>query len=87
MEEALKRMVCVADEAKKMHEFMTGSGYSNTPYTKIYDDVADAIYYMIGEDKAGYDTFDQSVTYQVLNSDLDNSAKARLLLGAYRQVA
>lgn len=85
MEEALKRLVRVAEEAKKMHNFMTKNGYSNSPYTRIYDEVADAIYYLIGEDSKEYETFDQSLTYIVLHSKASPELKAEILLEDWKK--
>ena len=80
MEEALKRLVRIAVEAKKMHDFMEKNGYNDSPYTRIYDNAADAIYYLIGEDGKEYDTFDQSLTYIVLHSKASPELKTEVLL-------
>ena len=77
-------MVMIADESKKMHEFMSANGYNCTPYTNIFDMTADAIYYLLGEDKAGYDTFDESFTWKVLHDGASSECKIASLLNVYQ---
>ena len=85
MKEVLDRLVAAAVEAKKMNDFMAKNGYENTPYDKIYGQLADAIYYLIGENEKYYETFDQSFTYIMLNSKASTDLKSELLLKEYEK--
>ena len=59
----LLRMVRSARKALQMDRDMRSAGYSNNPFADILGDIADAIYYMIGEEA---ETFDESVTWLAL---------------------
>lgn len=83
MRDALLRMVKAARRASHVSNALNGIGYHGTPYTDIYGDVADAIYYLIGEETP---EFSQSVTFLVLTNDrLSDSGRVDVLLKEYHR--
>ena len=61
---ALRSMLKTAVFAKKKDDELTDIGFADTPMFEVYGYAADAIYYLIGEHTQ---SFDESVTYDVLN--------------------
>jgi hypothetical protein len=58
-------------------------GYGTTPYFYIAGDIADAIYYAVGEHS---DDFDKSVTFNVLeNKSLTNEECTNILMFEYNK--
>lgn len=85
MEEVLKRLVGICEEAERMDIALAVGGYYTNPFAKIFGEAADAIYYLIGDDKMNYQTFDESVTYIVLHSKVATGVKVKALLRKYEQ--
>ena len=83
MKEALLRMIRAADKALEMDKALSNHGYKENPYADIFGDIADAIYYLVGEKK---NCFEDSVTYWVLHGDLlTEEDKLEILLEVYRK--
>ena len=78
--EALLRIYHAAKKAKEYSDLF--AGYS-TPYTEIYEEIADAMYYLLGENT---ETFDLSTTYFVLNNKyLDEETAVGMLISLYER--
>ena len=76
--DALLRMYRASKTAKKFDDVFCDY---DTPYTDIYGDIADAIYYLIGEDTG---LFSDSVTYSVLHTEnMTESRAVAILLAEY----
>ena len=83
MEQALLRMLRAAERTKQMDDDLVKRGYSDSPYADIFGDIADAIYYLIGENT---DRFEDSMTYIMLHTDaVTDHCKVSLLMDAYRK--
>ena len=81
--EALTRMVKAGRLALDTDNGLRALGYSDTPYFTIYGDIADAVYYLLGE-KTG--TFDESVTNCALSSpDFTHDQRVSLLMHEYEK--
>ena len=79
--EAMVRLVRAGRKANELDESLMDLGYTSTPYSDIYGDIADAIYFMLGEKT---ETLDQSITYQAITDDsLTDGQCAEKLLSAY----
>lgn len=78
MKETLIRMVNAARECMSADRKLQEIGFENTPLFNIYGTIADAIYYLIDEKT---DTFEESMTFQVLNDEtLSDEECADMLL-------
>ena len=66
MKDAFVRLIRAAEKAKHMDSEMSKTGYENNLYADIFGDIADAIYDMLGENT---NTFENSLTYSILNTD------------------
>lgn len=83
METTLLRMLRAAERTRQMDEDLVKHGYSNSPYADIFGDIADAIYYLIGEQK---NRFEDSMTYIMLHTDaITDECKVSLLMNEYRK--
>ena len=83
MESTLFRMLRAAGIAKQMDDDLVKHGYSDSPYADIFGDIADAIYYLIGEQK---NMFEDSLTYRMLHTDaITDECKVSLLMDEYRK--
>lgn len=85
IEAALQRLVHAARKAFYLSEQLEALGYQDTPYSDLFGNIADAIYYLLGEKT---ETFDQSVTYHALYDDLlTNKERVRILMNAIKEPA
>ena len=83
LKEALVRMVKVARYELKSMEACAIAGYNDETHFCLFGDVADAIYYLIGEKT---ETFDESVTCHVLRDEsLDDVLRVNMLMEAYEK--
>lgn len=83
MEKTLARMLRAAEKARVMDESVVEHGYSSNPYGDIFGDIADAIYFLIGERK---NRFEDSLTYILLHSNaITNKCKVKLLIAEYEK--
>lgn len=83
IQQSLIRMVKTARTAIRVSEQLSAAGHPFALYDEIYGDIADAIYYLIGENAA---TFSDSATYRILNEDVYSDMHcARLLMLEYLQ--
>ena len=65
MKNVFADLVNAANMAQMMDSAMKSAGYDENPYFDIYGNIADAIYTLLGEHT---NTFEESVTFKVLNS-------------------
>ena len=83
MKEALLHLIRASEIARKMDATMNSLGYSNNPYADIFGELADGIYYLLGEKK---EYFEDSATHWALNGDvLPEQDKVDILLEVYRK--
>lgn len=66
MKKALRLMVTAGRESLKKDTELRNLGYTDTPYLKLHCQIADAIYYLIGETT---EDFTNSVTYAAMRAD------------------
>ena len=67
MKEALLHLIRASEIARKMDATMNSLGYSNNPYADIFGELADWIYYLLGEKK---EYFEESATYWALTRSI-----------------
>ena len=67
-------------KANELNSAIENLGYFNTPYFEIAGDIAESIYYMLDEKTQ---TFDESVTSQILNGKRTDEECAEMLLAEY----
>lgn len=86
IKDALLRMYRSARDLKKMYETFKAAGFSADSLFDVYGNVADAIYYLIGEDVA---RFENSITYRILNhpdfQDCTDEEKVDILMAEFRK--
>lgn len=76
--EALTRMVKAGRLALTMDKGLRSLGYDETPYFDIYGNIADAVYFLLGEET---ETFSASVTSLVFESpELTDARRVSLLM-------
>ena len=81
--EALTRMVKAGRLALDTDNGLRELGYSDTPFFEIYGDIADAVYFMLGENTG---TFNESVTYCALASPgYTHDQRVSLLMQEYEK--
>lgn len=69
--------------AKKMDKAMQDAGFDNNPYFEIYGCVAQAIYYLLGEDR---DDFENSLADYSLSDNLHSrEERVKFLMDAYNK--
>ena len=77
-EKAMRCLVNAYRNASNLDDGLINLGFTTTPCFDIAGDIADAIYYMLGENT---ETFDESVTAQTLwNAELSNDQCGNILL-------
>ena len=78
---SLTKMVKTARTALRLSEQLNKIGYPFLLLDEIYGDIADAIYYLIGENTIH---FEDSLTFIVLNTDaITDDARITILLKKY----
>lgn len=83
-EKALGILVAAGRKAKQMDDAMNAMGYGQNPYFDLYGDIADAIYYIVGEE---HTRFDESVTYKMLNNKtLTDTACTDMLIRTHEAI-
>lgn len=83
MTNAFKKLLSSAEKAKHMDTELCRIGYSSNTYADIFDNIADAIYNMLGENTK---TFESSFTYVLLNTNaITIDAKAKLLTERFKK--
>lgn len=83
MKDAIMRFIKAAMVAKHLDETLTKSGYAETPYATIYDEIAEGLYKMLGEHT---EKFADSETYTVLNAPaLCDERRAAMLNYVYEK--
>lgn len=83
IEKSLTRMVHAASTARTLDHGLLENGFSDTPYGRIFGELADAIFYIIGENA---NRFEDSLTFIVLHTDaITDEAKASLLMSKYKE--
>ena len=83
MKEVLTHLIRASETARQMDAAMHDLGYTNNPYIDIFGEIADAVYYLLGEKK---ECFEDSATYWALNGDrLSEDDKLTILLEIYRK--
>ena len=81
LRDALLRMAKAERKAQEIAKSMDRAGFRENPMYDIAGEIADAIYYLVGEHT---ETFDESVTYLVLNtSTLMDERRVAMLLSEY----
>ena len=84
--DALLRMYRSAKDLKKMYETFKVAGFSADSLFDSYGNVADAIYYLIGEDVG---QFENSITHRVLNhpdfQDVTDEEIVDVLMAEFRK--
>lgn len=83
IKDALLRMVRAARNAKRLQETYLKNGLDDNAAFQIYGDIADGIYYLIGEHT---ETFDDSATHRALTVPaFDDEHRVRLLMIEYKR--
>ena len=82
IESVLNDMASAGMIAKKMDDVLHKAGYDDNPYFSIYGHITDAIYKLIGEST---ETFEESVTYLVMNSMISDNRRLELLVKEYKK--
>lgn len=81
--ETLARLVRTARNAFRADDCLTSLGFGQTAFEKIYGDLADAIYYLIGERSESFET---SITHLALNAaHLSDDDRVSMLLAEYEK--
>ena len=84
VEFVINNLVAAGMKAKELDDAMQKAGYDSNPFFSIYGSIADAVYYMLGEET---ETFDKSVTYRAFNESMPDEQRAKILLDAYNKRA
>ena len=82
IESVLKDLIAAGVLANKMDNMLNEAGFCSNPYFSIYGHIADAIYKLVGEHT---DTFEESETYLVMNSNISDKARLSILVNAYNK--
>lgn len=81
IQQSLTKMVKTARTALRLSEHFSKIGYPFLLFDDIYGDIADAIYYLVGENTIH---FEDSLTFIVLNTDaITDDARITILLKKY----
>ena len=81
--ETLIRLVRSAMDASRADECLISLGFGQTLFEKLHGEIADAIYYLIGENSS---SFDDSTTFLALTaSDLSTDDRVSILLSEYEK--
>jgi len=81
--DAMLRLVKAWKKANDTDETLQELGYNTTPYEEIAGNIADAIYYILGEQT---NTFDESVTFRTLSNFTLSAEKCTdILMAAYEK--
>ena len=78
----LKRLVNIAMLSLENDTILEKMHFTNTPYFELYGETAEAIYEIIGEHTM---TFEESVTYEALNSGYSKEMAVNMLMEAYEK--
>ena len=63
----LTHLIRAGRDARNLENVLSTLGYNETPYFNLYGDITEAMYTLLGENT---ESFDESITYAVMNDPL-----------------